>query len=124
LWVPNSIEEISLNFDLKYILAILNSKFAKFYLNTIRRHRIEYYFYPDDFKRLPIKKISFSEQKPFIELADKMLSLNERLKEIQDDLAEKARIEKEIRETDKEIDKLVYELYGLAEGEIKIIEGG
>ncbi|ODS34886.1 hypothetical protein BEH94_10085 [Candidatus Altiarchaeales archaeon WOR_SM1_SCG] len=71
---------------------------------------------------MPIKKISFSEQKPFIELADKMLSLNERLKEIQDDLAEKARIEKEIRETDKEIDKLVYELYGLAEGEIKIVE--
>jgi hypothetical protein len=33
------LEEISLIFDLKYILTILNSKFAKFYLNTIRRHR-------------------------------------------------------------------------------------
>ena len=62
-------------------------------------------------------------QKPFIELADKMLSLNEHLKEIKDESAEKAKIEKEIRETDKEIDKLVYELYGLTEEEIKIIEG-
>ena len=61
--------------------------------------------------------------KPLIKLADKMLSLNKRLKEIKDDLVEKTRIEKEIRETDKAIDKLVYELYGLDEGEIGIIEG-
>jgi len=77
------LENISLNFDLKYILAVLNSKFAKFYLNGIRRHRIEFYFYPDDFKRLPIKKISLDHQFPFIEKADEMLELN---RKVQDEL--------------------------------------
>ena len=99
------LEEISLNFDLKYILTILNSKFAKFYLNTIRRHRIEYYFYPDDFKRLPIKKIPLSSQRPFITLCDYMLFLNE--------TEERRKAEKELIEfIDKQvIDSLVYELY-------------
>ena len=53
-----------------------------------------------------------------------MLSLNERLKEIKDDLAEKVKIEKEIRDTDEIINKLVYNLYGLTDEEIKIIEDG
>jgi hypothetical protein len=32
-------------------------------------------------------------------------------------------IQRQIDNTDKQIDKLVYELYGLTENEIKIIEG-
>jgi hypothetical protein len=36
---------------------------------------------------------------------------------------EKERLEKQIKSTDEGIDKLVYELYGLSEEEIKIIEG-
>jgi len=99
------LEEISLNFDLKYILAILNSKFVKFYLNTIRRHRIEYYFYPDDFKRLPIKKMPLTSQQPFIILCDYMLFLNE--------TEERRKAEKELIEfiDEQVIDSLVYELY-------------
>ena len=75
----NELENISDLFALKYILAILNSKFAYFYLNSIRRHRIEYYFYPDDLKRLPIKKIKIRDQKLLIELATKIISLNKKL---------------------------------------------
>jgi hypothetical protein len=33
-------------------------------------------------------------------------------------------IERQIAATDKQIDQLVYELYGLTEDEIKIVEGG
>jgi hypothetical protein len=33
-------------------------------------------------------------------------------------------IQKTITETDKEIDRMVYQLYGLTEEEIKIVEGG
>jgi hypothetical protein len=99
------LEKISQNFDLKYILTILNSKFAKFYLNTIRRHRIEYYFYPDDFKRLPIKKMPLPSQQPFITLCDYILFLNE--------TEARRKTEKELIEfIDKQvIDLLVYELY-------------
>ncbi len=126
------LEKISQSFDLKYILAILNSKFAKFYLNTIRRHRIEYYFYPDDFKRLPIKKLSLPSQRPFITLSDYMLFLNE--------TEARRKSERELIEfIDKQlIDSLVYELYfkakfeedgwktnlfGLVEPFLKDIEG-
>jgi len=37
---------------------------------------------------------------------------------------EKERLERQIEFTDKAIDSLVYELYGLNEEEIKIVEGG
>ncbi len=107
-WTDKTREElegISRNFDFKYILTILNSKFAKFYLNTIRRHRIEYYFYPDDFKRLPIKKMSLSSQRPFTTLCDYILFLNE--------TEERREAEKELIEfiDHQIIDSLVYELY-------------
>jgi hypothetical protein len=34
------------------------------------------------------------------------------------------RLTREVESTDKQIDDLVYELYGLTEEEIKIVEGG
>jgi len=37
---------------------------------------------------------------------------------------EKTALQRQIDATDKQIDKLVYELYGLTEEEIKIVEGG
>jgi len=37
---------------------------------------------------------------------------------------DKAAIERQIAATDKQIDRLVYELYGLTEEEIRIVEGG
>ena len=36
---------------------------------------------------------------------------------------DKENLEKQIESTDKAIDKLVYELYGLSEEEIRIVEG-
>jgi len=35
---------------------------------------------------------------------------------------DKTRLQREIEATDRQIDQLVYELYGLAEEEIKIVE--
>ena len=37
---------------------------------------------------------------------------------------EKEMIQRQIQATDEQIDRLVYELYGLTEEEIKIVEGG
>jgi hypothetical protein len=37
---------------------------------------------------------------------------------------EQEMVKREIESTDRQIDRLVYELYGLTEEEIKIVEGG
>jgi len=50
------LEEISSTYTYEYLLAIINSTFANKYLNAIRRHKLNNYFYPDDFRALPIKK--------------------------------------------------------------------
>ena len=105
------LEAISTRFDLKYILAILNSKFANRFLNSIRRHRLENYFYPDDFRKLPIADISVKNQKPFIEIVDRILA------------AKRANPQADTFALEREIDQLVYELYGLTEEEIAVVEG-
>ncbi|MBI5213014.1 MAG: Eco57I restriction-modification methylase domain-containing protein, partial [Nitrospirae bacterium] len=105
------LEKISEKFDLKYLLAILNSSFALMYLNNIRRHRLENYFYPDDFRKLPIADISPKEQKPFVDLVDQILTAKKK-----DPNADTSALE-------RQIDEMVYKLYGLTEDEIEIVEG-
>ncbi len=106
----NKLEEKSKNYDLKYLLAILNSRYANFYLNNNRRHRLENYFYPDDFRNLPIPVIIPKDQQPFIILVDKIISIKKKSHETDTSALE------------RQIDKLVYKLYGLTEDEIIIIE--
>ncbi len=77
----NELEVISQKFDLKYLLSIINSKYANSFLNNIRRHRLKNYFYPDDFRKLPIPDISKENQQPFIKKANKILELNQQLQE-------------------------------------------
>ena len=104
----NQLEENSKQFNLKYLLAVLNSKFAYKFLNFVRRSQIG--FYPDDLKKLPIKKISLQEQQPFITLVDQILS------------AKKQNPQADTSELECQIDQMVYKLYGLTEEEIKIME--
>jgi len=113
------LENISEKFNLKYIVAILNSSFALQYLNNIRRHRLENYFYPDDLRKLPIADILPEEQKPFIDIVDKSLSLTQ-----SDDYLQNPPKQMQVKEYEKQIDELVYQLYGLTDEEIKIVEGG
>ncbi len=71
-------------YSLKYILALLNSSLMSYYFkkNTAKAERK---LFPkiilNDLRLFPIKDILPEEQKPFIELADRMLSLNEDLRE-------------------------------------------
>lgn len=109
----NELEKISESFNSKYILSILNSKFAMLYLNNIRRHRLENYFYPNDFRNLPIAKISLSDQKPFAELVDKILALKK---------SHTDKDKSQAQEYEDQIDQLVYKLYGLTPGEINVVE--
>ena len=167
------------NFDIKYVMLLLNSKFLRFiYENMINESGKLFaqvkIIYIDE---LPIKEISLEAQKPFIKKADKMLFLNKNLQELSqkfqrlltrkfeleklttklqdwyllkfsefvkelkkskiklslkdemeweeiflENKEEAEKIKNEIEMTDKEIDRMVYELYGLNEEEIEIIE--
>ena len=57
-----------------------------------------------------------------VQLVEQMLSLNKQLAEAKTG-HEQTLLQRQIDATDKQIDKLVYELYGLTEEEIKIVEG-
>lgn len=96
------LEETSKKYSLKYILGVLNSVYAKSYLNNFRRHRLINYFYPDDFRNYPIPQISLEAQQPFIQLVDYILQLKKQ------GLGEAALMAKYFEEI---VDGLVYELY-------------
>jgi hypothetical protein len=51
-----------------------------------------------------------------------MLDLHKRLAAAKSD-ADRTRLERAVKTTDRKIDALVYELYGLTEEEIRVVEG-
>lgn len=103
-----TIEDNSEHFDLKYILAVINSNLVAHFIKFNNKGNID--FYPDDWKKIPIKKISSEEQKPFINLVTQILDTKN-----QDVYADTSALE-------KEVDELVYQLYGLTAEEIQIVE--
>ncbi len=79
-------------------------------------------------KKLPIRRIDFSnpdEKKmhdDLVALVEKILELNKRLAPIRNTPCnERDELLRETERTDKEIDNLVYDLYGLTEEERKIV---
>ena len=70
-------------YNLRYVLACLNSKLLNFYYWTINPEKGEAMAQVKAFHLglLPIKNIPISDQQPFIDLADKMLSLNSELQQ-------------------------------------------
>jgi len=75
-----------------------------------------------------LEQIPIIEPKPeiknkLIELIKRMLSFNEHLLDIGDKKTnESVKINEELEKTDAEIDRIVYEMYGLTKEEIQIIE--
>ena len=72
------------NFNIKYILSLLNSKFIKFIYENLINESGKIFaqvkiIYIDE---LPIKNIPLEKQQPFIEKADKMLFLNKELQDL------------------------------------------
>lgn len=108
--------------SIKYITAILNSRlltyvFKKFYAGGDLRG--ETFRYKKVFlEQLPVPKIPSEDQKPFITLVDQILNFTGSKGYLQDQ-KKQARV----KELEAEIDRLVYELYGLSEDEIRIVEG-
>jgi methylase of polypeptide subunit release factors len=115
--------------DLNYLLGIINSRLISWYF--LSRSNIGQ---RDDFPKivlketrsLPIHTINFTDpsDKTFhdrmVSLVERMLSLH---KQSPRTPQEKERLQREIESTDQAIDALVYQLYGLTDAEIKIVEG-
>jgi len=96
-------------FNIKYLLALLNSKLYYtwlYYKGKRKGETLELYVTP--ISQIPIKDITTPEQKPFKELVDKIISKKE--------AGEDTTVE------ERKIDLMVYKLYDLTFEEVKIIE--
>ena len=77
---------------------------------------------------IPIRTINFSDpddkarHDKMVTLVERMLALHKQKAEVKTD-HEKNLVERQIEATDKQMDALVYELYGMTEEEIRIVEG-
>ena len=69
----------------------------------------------------PIIELSLDDQRPFINLVEKMIQLIEDIAYCKTPM-EKKLLEIQLKKTDDELDTLVYELYGLTDEEIAIVE--
>ena len=113
-----------------YLLGILNSKVPDFVMHSISSTKQGGYFEykPMYLEQLPIRTINFNDpiekstHDKIVSLVESMLALHKSLASVQSP-HEKERLEKQIKSTDGAIDKLVYELYGLSEEEVRIVEG-
>jgi hypothetical protein len=105
----------------------LNSSLLSAYLKTISTTFQQGYIALNRqyIEQLPICSINFSNPAEKA-MHDKMVSLVERMlalhKQSPRTPQEQEMVRREIESTDKAIDKLVYELYGLNEEEIRIVE--
>ncbi|MEO5357391.1 MAG: Eco57I restriction-modification methylase domain-containing protein [Nitrospirae bacterium YQR-1] len=99
--------------SLKYFLSILNSRLFWYFLTTTGSVlRGNYFRFKTNYLMpFPIPRgLSLNEQQPFITLVDKILTLKQN-----DSKADTTAIE-------REIDQMVYKLYGLTPEEIEIVE--
>jgi len=116
--------------ELGYFLGILNSRLMSWYFlcrsNVGQR---------DDFPKivlketrsLPIRSVDFKVRREkaqhdrMVSLVDSMLALHKQLA-LDKGEAQRGAIQRQIEATDREIDRLVYDLYGLTEEDIKLVE--
>lgn len=119
IFVSNSIhstylkEETKDEYYLEYILGLINSKLINYYHDSLRVKATDLHpqILVSHLKLLPIKKISKSKQVGIVKLVERILAAKRA-----DPLADTSELE-------REIDQLVYQLYGLTPEEIAIVEG-
>jgi hypothetical protein len=113
-----------------YLLGVVNSQLVSWYASLMLPNFGKDVFpklNPQDIKQLPIRTTAFSDPTERTR-HDRMVSLVERMLTLHQQTAEKTGHDKtligrQIEATDRQIDRLVYELYGLTEEEIGIVEG-
>lgn len=106
--------------DIRFILGILNSTLINFYF--ILRYSGNNHIASNQLERIHLPHcIEKPQHDKMVILVERMLRLHKELTLAKNPDA-KMRLEREIAATDNEIDNLVYELYGLTDDEIRIVE--
>jgi len=129
----NSVDGIKLKggkLALAFILGVVNSKLISFHHLNTSANAFKGAFPKvliKDLLNIPIPIIDFNSpadktlHDKMVSLVDRMLDLNKKLQTVK--IAhEKELLERQIKITDDQIDRLVYELYGLTEEEIRVVE--
>ncbi len=115
--------------SLPYLLGILNSRlFGAIVFAKSTQMRGGYFRFSKQYIEstpIPVLDLTSVSDKAhhdrMVELVEQMLELHKRLA-VAKTPDEKTRLQRQIDATDQQIDRLVYELYGLTEEEIKIVE--
>ncbi|MBP7069135.1 MAG: Eco57I restriction-modification methylase domain-containing protein [Methanothrix sp.] len=117
----------------KYLIGLLNSSLMDFYYRNLTAvFRGGYLrFFTQYLSQLPIRHLiddatlannhELARHDRMVSLVDRMLALHKQLQEGHTPHDETA-LQRQIEATDRQIDALVYELYGLTEEEIEIVE--
>jgi len=114
---------------LEYWLALLNSSVLWWFLartGTVLRGGY-YRFKTNYLEPFPVPRVD-PKSRTQTDAHDRIVALVQRAQQLRQDIStvriehEKAFAKRQIEETDRQIDQLVYELYGLTDGEIRIVE--
>jgi len=112
------------DYDLRFVAGIINSRALYFYYRTTFQ---TIHVQNEELASLPLPKIDFSSEAAksahnrVVALVDSMLALHKQLASAKSE-AQRGAIHRQIEATDREIDRLVYDLYGLTKEEIAIVE--
>ncbi len=118
------------SFSIYFILGLLNSKLLNSLHENLSDNKEKVFakVLATNLSKLPIPKIDFSNNTQK-QLHDQLVTLVTQMLESKKQLAaavtdgDKNFLQNKCSSIDRQIDKLVYELYGLTEEEIKIVEG-
>ncbi len=115
---------------LHYLLGLLNSQLMGFYVRTTGEKGTQRLFPRislTNLRQLPIRTIDFNNPTDkanhdnLVKLVEQMLALNKQLAAAKAPQTQTV-LQRRIDATDKQIDELVYQLYGLTAAEIEIVE--
>lgn len=112
---------LSSNRNLKLLVAILNSKLISFwyriYFKSLSLAGGFLRIGNNEIKKIPFPDMNKEQQKPFIKLVDQILSITK-----DNDYLDSSDKQAKVKRLEKEIDQIVYKLYGLSKDEIKIVK--
>lgn len=105
--------------DIKYLMAILNSKLNFFYFKLIWASLGDSWYEMSKIfvNKLPIIQLHVEGQKVFIDLVDQILEITKK-----EDYLEREDLQKQVKVLESRIDDMVYKLYELTPEEIELVE--